>query len=71
MSNTSPPASTLSPTLLAALAVAATHIEPVKATNLPPSARVSVAHGSFHSKKVRRNRKRNKLAAQSRKRNRR
>ena len=70
--------SELSPALFAALALTSKHVEaesllaPVKVSGLlPPSARVSVAHGSFHSKKVMRNRKRNKLAAKSRKRNRR
>ena len=68
--------SELSPALLAALALTAKHVEPIEAPAfledplLPPSARVKAAHGSFHSKKVIRNRKRNKLAAKSRRRNR-
>lgn len=56
--------SELSPVLLAALAVAATHIEPVT-----PIKR-EILQRDPHSKKTIRNRKRNKLAAQSRKRNR-
>ena len=62
----------LSPALLAALAVAATHIEPVEAITASTvrNLRAKAVPCSPHSKKVIRNRKRNKLAAQSRKRNR-
>ena len=70
--------SQLSPALVAALALTAKHVEaeallaPVKVSGLlPPSARVKASPISFHSKKVIHNRNRNKLAAKSRKRNRR
>lgn len=56
--------SELSPGLLAALATTAKHLEPVEAKADP------VVH-KYLSKKTIKNRKRSKLAAQSRKRNRR
>ena len=63
----------LSPVLAAALALTAKHIEPMEplvVPSLPPgAARATLTHVSQHSKKVRRNRKRNKLAAKSRRRN--
>lgn len=60
----------LSPALLAALALTATHLEP-SPVNKVRHLRAKAVPCSPLSKKVMRNRKRNKLAAQSRKRNRR
>ena len=62
------PKSELSPGLLAALAVAVKHIEPVMV--LPPSAKYKSYSGNADLIKVRRNRMHNKMAAQSRRRNR-
>ena len=63
----------LSPAILAALALASTHIEPVEllSASAVRSLRAEATPVSQYSKKVIRNRKRNKLAAKSRKRNRR
>ena len=63
----------LSPGLLAALALTAKHLEPVTVTAplLIRHVRVNAAPVSFNAKKKALNHKRTKLAAQSRKRNRR
>lgn len=60
----------LSPGLLAALALTAVHIE-AEAILAPVPIKQDILQHNLHSKKTIRNRKRNKLAAQSRKRNRR